>query len=142
MERNASRKLKIGVQSRFYPISTVGFRTFFPEILASPNVHVLNTSPLRKVVSDEGRIFRSPRLLGVRFWKKFFASTLQKRRFHINLKWSLYLGVWVERNLCRTIILEFGPRWACNIYFYLWAILSIPFGNFKSTSCFSPGLHQ
>ena len=27
----ASRALKIGVQSRFYPISTVGFRTFFPE---------------------------------------------------------------------------------------------------------------
>ena len=31
MVRNASRKLKIGVQSRFYPISTVGFRTFSPE---------------------------------------------------------------------------------------------------------------
>ena len=31
MVRNASRKLKFGVQSRFYPISTVGFRTFFPE---------------------------------------------------------------------------------------------------------------
>ena len=27
----APRALKIGVQSRFYPISTVGFRTFFPE---------------------------------------------------------------------------------------------------------------
>ena len=31
MVRNASRKLKFGVQSRFYPISTVGFRTFSPE---------------------------------------------------------------------------------------------------------------
>ena len=29
--RNASRKLKFGVQSRFYQISTVGFRTFFHE---------------------------------------------------------------------------------------------------------------
>ena len=26
-----TRALKIGVQSRFYPISTLGFRTFFPE---------------------------------------------------------------------------------------------------------------
>ena len=31
MVRNASRKLKFGVQSHFYPISTVGFRTFSPE---------------------------------------------------------------------------------------------------------------
>ena len=30
MVRNASRKLKFDVQSRFYPISTVGFRTFPP----------------------------------------------------------------------------------------------------------------
>ena len=31
MVKIAPRALKIGVQSRFYPISTVGFRTFFPE---------------------------------------------------------------------------------------------------------------
>ena len=36
MVRNASRKLKFGVQSRFYPISTVGFRTFFPENFGQP----------------------------------------------------------------------------------------------------------
>ena len=31
MVKITTRALKIGVQSRFYPISTVGFRTFFPE---------------------------------------------------------------------------------------------------------------
>ena len=31
MVKITSRALKIGVQSRFYPISTVGFRTFCPE---------------------------------------------------------------------------------------------------------------
>ena len=31
MVKITTRALKIGVQSRFYPISTLGFRTFFSE---------------------------------------------------------------------------------------------------------------
>ena len=33
-----TRAIKIGVQLRFYPISTVGFRTFSPENLAKPSL--------------------------------------------------------------------------------------------------------
>ena len=39
MVKIAPRALKIGVQSRFYPISTVGFGTFSPKILARPILH-------------------------------------------------------------------------------------------------------
>ena len=37
MVKIAPRALKIGVRSRFYPISTVGFRTFSLKTLARPN---------------------------------------------------------------------------------------------------------
>ena len=38
MVKITTRALKIGVQSRFNPISTVGFRTFFPENFGQPGL--------------------------------------------------------------------------------------------------------
>ena len=59
MVKITTRALKIGVQSRFYPISTVGFCTFFPENFGQPYyIYEGRVVILGRIVSASGQIFR------------------------------------------------------------------------------------